>query len=415
MRHRPLHTALRAYAEEASAALAADVAAGAEVPFELATEGRRSRTPLYCYRPLTGAFIRERLGVLARLGSYPMAARTVAALDGVEAYLRAQGWGSGPTQRVPRDPRDRADAALRVFLDRVFDGSTDFVLADERFELAYGELEALVVAHGRSVATLVVGLPGLRLASAEVPLAEHLQLTQPDAMADVPDEARWLAAVDDEPNTLAVLTLGDAIEADAAPARLRRIVRALRLYDAGSVGLAPAGWVQLDGGPWQLVDLGGGSPARPGAPLTVAADQEDELRAFVALTGRRMPRRGELAWALQRFDLACERPDPSDALTDLLLALRALLEPEGADSLLVGRRLAALCAVEDEREALADRVMRAADVERAVVAGLSLDAREVEALTDELTEHLRALLGDALCGHLDADLRVAADALLSPV
>src|SRR4051794_39080040 len=38
MRHRPLHTALRAYAEEASAALAADVAAGAEVPFELATE-----------------------------------------------------------------------------------------------------------------------------------------------------------------------------------------------------------------------------------------------------------------------------------------------------------------------------------------------------------------------------------------
>src|SRR4051794_7943962 len=184
MRHRPLHTALRAYAEEASAALAADVAAGAEVPFELATEGRRSRTPLYCYRPLTGAFIRERLGVLARLASYPMAARTVASLDGVDAYLRANGWEGGP--RIPRDPRDRADAALRVFLDRLFDGSTDFALADERFDAAYGELEALVVAHGHSVATLVVGLPGLRLASPEVALAEGVLLAQPDAVADAP-------------------------------------------------------------------------------------------------------------------------------------------------------------------------------------------------------------------------------------
>jgi hypothetical protein len=63
----------------------------------------------------------------------------------------------------------------------------------------------------------------------------------------------------------------------------------------------------------------------------VERDQEDELRAFVALTARRMPRGGELAWALGRFDLACERDDPRDALTDLLLALRALLEPEGAD------------------------------------------------------------------------------------
>jgi hypothetical protein len=412
MRHRPLHSALRAYADEAAAALSADVADGAEVPFELAEAGgtaRRSRTPLYCYRPLTGAFIRERLGRLAKLETYPPAARALTGLDGVDAYLRARG-----EQRVPRDDRDRADAALRVFLDRLFDGSSDFGLSAERFETIYAELETVVAARAQPTATLVVGLPGLRLASVEVALADGVLLTQPDAVSDVPDDVRWLGALDDEPNTLAMMTLADGLEADAAPARLRRLVRALRLYDAGSVGLAPIGWVQLDGGPWQLVDLDGGSPARPGAPMTVATEQEDELRAFVALTARRMPRRGELAWALRRFDLACERPEAAEALTDQLLALRALLEPEGPDTGLLARRLAALCAVEDEREALADRVIRAGDLERHLVAGLVAPSEAVEAVVDELTEHLRALLGDALCGHLDADLRAAADALLAP-
>jgi len=36
----------------------------------------------------------------------------------------------------------------------------------------------------------------------------------------------------------------------------------------------------------------------------------------------------------------------------------------------------------------------------------------VDALVDELAEHLRALLRDVLCGHLDADLRSLADRLL---
>jgi hypothetical protein len=32
---------------------------------------------------------------------------------------------------------------------------------------------------------------------------------------------------------------------------------------------------------------------------------------------------------------------------------------------------------------------------------------------DELAEHLRALLRDALCGHLETDLRAVADSLLA--
>ena len=44
------------------------------------------------------------------------------------------------------------------------------------------------------------------------------------------------------------------------------------------------------------------------------------------------PRSGELAWALRRFELGCERDSRYEALTDHLLALRALLEPEGPES-----------------------------------------------------------------------------------
>jgi hypothetical protein len=408
MRHRPLHSALRAFADDAAFALAKDVADGAEVPFELAAEGRPRRTQLYCYRPLTGAFIRERLGALVRLETYAPAARALESLDGLDVYLRARG-----EQRVPRDARDRADATLRVFLDRLFEDSTTFELVPERFDRAYAELEAVLSAKADPVATLVVGLPGLRLASAEVALSEGLLLCEAEAMPGAPEDAAWLGAVADEPNVLAVMTLADRAQADAAPDRLRRLVRALRLYDAGAVALAPVGWARLADGPWQLVDLHGGSPARASDPLTIAPEQEDELRAFVSLVDRRMPRGGELAWALRRFDLACEREDPAEALTDLLLALRALLEPEGVDSGLLARRLAALCAAPEERDALADRIGDVVSLERAIVAGLAPPAAGVEEVVDELTEHLRAILGDALCGHLDRDLRAAADQALT--
>lgn len=407
MRHRPLHSALSAFAEDAAHALAQDVADGAEVPFELQAEGHPRRTPLYCYRPLTGAFIRERLGALARLESYAPAARVLEDLDGLDGYLKARG-----EARVPRDARDRADATLRVFLDRLFDGQTLFELTGERFDVAYAELEGLVTSRRAPTATLVVGLPGLKLATEQVPLADGILLAEADVVPEAPEDAAWLAAVDDEPNVLAVMTLTGPDDAQAAPARLRRLVRALRLYDAGAVGLAPVGWARLDDGPWQIVDLHGGAPARPGTPLMVTADQEDELRAFVSLVGRRMPNGGELAWALRRFDLACEREDPAEAITDLLLALRALLEPEGVDSGHLARRLGALCALSGEREQLTERLGDVLTLERALVAGMSPPADGVAAAAEELTEHLRAILGDALCGHLDRDLRAAADALL---
>jgi hypothetical protein len=52
-------------------------------------------------------------------------------------------------------------------------------------------------------------------------------------------------------------------------------------------------------------------------------------------------------------------------------------------------------------------------MERAIVAGLAPADGGVEALLAEVTGHLRALLRDVLCGHLDSDLRAVADQLLA--
>ncbi|HEV2776867.1 MAG TPA: hypothetical protein VGV90_14840, partial [Solirubrobacteraceae bacterium] len=89
MRHRPLHAALSAFVDEAAWQLAEATAGGDEVPFEIVeSRGARRDTPLYCYRPLTENFIRDRRGVLELLPSYPAAVRALAALDGVGDYLR---------------------------------------------------------------------------------------------------------------------------------------------------------------------------------------------------------------------------------------------------------------------------------------------------------------------------------------
>ncbi len=48
-----------------------------------------------------------------------------------------------------------------------------------------------------------------------------------------------------------------------------------------------------------------------------------------------------------------------------------------------------------------------------MIAGLAPAEPGVDALVDELAEHLRALLRDMLCGHLDVDLCGVADSLLA--
>jgi hypothetical protein len=407
--HNPtLHATLEAFAADAAGQLAAETASGAEIPFEVVEEPG-ARASLYCYRPLTGAFIRERLGMLAALPTYAAAARALAALDGVDAYLRQRG-----EARIPGEARERADAALRALLSCVFAERSEFGFDPVKFEKAYGELERALY-EGRCVATVIAPLLGIALESStkELALGDGLSLMRGDAVPDAPAEAVW--GNGDEPNVLAVLTVAHDRTArspvSAARGRFRRVLTALRLFERGGYALGPIGWTRTDTGAWRTVALG--SSGRPRFITFISAEHEDELRAFCNLIARRAPTSGEVAWALARFEMGCERLAPFESLTDYLLALRAMLEPEGPGSGRLAQRLAAICAKPEERTHLAERTAHAISLERAVIAGLAPAEPGVDGLVDELAEHLRALLRDVICGHLDADLRVVADELLA--
>ncbi|HEX7609784.1 MAG TPA: hypothetical protein VF380_03840, partial [Solirubrobacteraceae bacterium] len=82
-----------------------------------------------------------------------------------------------------------------------------------------------------------------------------------------------------------------------------------------------------------------------------------------------------------------------------------------ASGLLAGR-LAALCATEEHRLALTERTLAALELERAVVEGAAVEHAGGEALARDIGDHLRALLRDVICGHLDPDLVALADDIL---
>jgi hypothetical protein len=410
VRNRTLHQALQAFTTQAADQLEAETADGAEVPFELVEELGGS-SPLYCYRPLTGDFIRERHERLTALDTYAPVARMLAAAEGLDAYLRGR---VGPP--MPTEPRERTGAALRAFLGRVFADRSAFAFDPARFDTAYAELE-LALYEASRMTTVIAPLLGVSLdpATEEVPLGDGLSLQSGDSLTDAPSDAVW--GESDQPNVLLALTIaGERSGQGRSPmstarVKFRRALTALRLFERGGYALGPLAWMRVDAGLWRPFALG--SSGRPRGVTVIPAEEEDELRAFCSLISRRTPSGGELAWALSRFEMGRERLAPFEALTDYLLALRALLEPEGPASGRIAQRLAVLCAKPEDRAALAERTAHAISLERAVVSGLAPAEPGADAIVEELSENLRALLRDVLCGHLDADLREVADYLLA--
>jgi hypothetical protein len=393
MHNRALHDTLAGFVEEAATQLAEEVAAGAEVPFELAEQGRAS-SPLYCYRPLTSSFISGRVGVLARLESFTAAVRALTALPNLERYLVARG-----RRPSSRNPRANAEVALTAFLTHVWEDQTDFVFDPDRFALAFGELERAVY-EGMALTTVVAPVEGLVIESDEVPLIAGVSLARVAALAEVPADLRG-----DDHATVAVVSLEDA-SLEEAGRRLRRLQTALRLWDDVDPAIGPLAWARTGSGGWSIVALPTGL-RQSSDDVLLAAEEEDPLRAFCSLVSRRTPRAGELAWALRRFELGCERATPFEGLTDWLVAVQALLGRERWP-----QRLAAICASAERREALAQRFSELDDVERALVRGHVRLGAEAGDAALELADHLRAVLRDVLCGHVDPDLRRIADELL---
>ena len=130
---------------------------------------------------------------------------------------------------------------------------------------------------------------------------------------------------------------------------------------------------------------------------------------------RRTPRAGELAWALRRFELGCERASAVEALTDWLLAARALLaDPDQPGYAGVAERMAAICAPPEDRAARGGAASATRSRSSAPPwPGLVRAEPDVEELISELGANLRAMLRDVLCGHLEPALRRVADELMA--
>jgi hypothetical protein len=410
MRSRQLHSSLGEYVDAAGVHLRGELSAGAEVPFEIGSQSSRGSgrgTPLYCYRALTGNFIAEREGALQRLPAYAPAAKALEEFEGLDRYLACVA-GDARTART----RGRARLALKALLEDVFDEQSDFDVRPERVRAALERLECSVIAGPKEL-TLLAALQGVVVSSPQLQLATGLTIVQAGALEDVPPQA---LAGDGDEDAQRVLVVYRAEEGDldgglaAGRQRLAALLRALRLFGDGRVAFAPLGWARVGAGAWAPVALGGGSIAR--GMLVVTVEQEDELRAFCNLVAKRAPKADRVAWALRRFELGCDRDSPREALSDYLLALRALLEPEGAQVAMLAGRVATLCAKPQERAALAERVARAVEIEYALIEGASVKQAAITAGSDELAQHLRALLSDVICGHLEPDLPALADDLL---
>ena len=406
MHNRALHDSLAAFVEEAAWQLAEEVSGGAEIPFELDATPTRS-SPLYCYRPLTGRFIAQRIGMLSRLPSYPFAAQGLTALPGLPTYLQRRG------RRVPAgDPRALADSALQAFLGAVWADATDFTFERDRFNAAYAELEEVAYADCE-LSVVITAVEGLVIESVEVPLGEGLSLVRATTLADAP------AGLSDDPHaTVAVLALetsaGDGRALENAGRRLRRLQSALRLWDDAEPALGPTAWARPTAAPgWPSR-----SPPACAAPRATAC-WPPRRRTRCARSAGSSPaaRRVRASWPGRcgASSWAASAATRVEALTDWLMAARALFadtDRAGYDG--VAERLSAICAELHDRPRLEGRMREAISLERAAMAGFVRSSDEVDALVCELGGCLRAVLRDVLCGHLDPALRRVADELRVP-
>ena len=294
-------------------------------------------------------------------------------------------------------------------LERLYEDATSFGFPEERFERVYREVEATLYRDALA-ARVVAPLRGVAIEADRIDLGDGLSLVRGE-IADAPAEAVYPENGDGEPAVVCVLerdvTAEDGITATEAEERFTAPGERLRLWaPGGSAWGRPAGG-STDGGPWQPLPFGGGQAA-PAGDWFLPSGEEAGLREFFAAIERADPPQ-HVAWARARFEMGCERGSDADALSDYLLALRALLDATSdAGEASLALRLAALCAEEGRRRLVQRRVEAAIALERFVMGGgprRGRTATRPRELVAEVEGHLRAMLRDVLCGYLDSDLK----------
>jgi hypothetical protein len=401
------------------------VASGHEIPYDVQEPG--SGSPLPRYLPLTERFIGEHAPMLRALDSFGSACAAIESAGLASPYLEELGIS------VPPDPRQRGELAGIAFLCRLWTDSTDFSMNTDRLAAAIAELEAGGDATHDEI-EVVVPLRGLQMPVVRLELAA-VTVVRADTV-EVPAEAKasegaGVAGWESIFLGAARVSAGgagpgggeDTPDAGArAVEGFRQLIRTLRLFKAGGVGLGPYAWTRSGAHRWRRIATGAGRP-RPGGYL-LAEDELGELTAFSrALAARSVAWRSQndgtgtaLARAISRFEAGLERSLMLEALNDYLLALRFLLDGAGPADLGLAMRVAALCAEPEHRGETKVVVDRALALERELWSGDPApapgDAPPPAVTATEIEDLTRAILRDAACGHLGADLRSTADEIL---
>jgi hypothetical protein len=425
MRDLVVREALKVMARDVSKRLRELIAQGEDLPYDV--HEAEAGSPLPQYVPLTERFIRGHAGALCAVDSFGAACAAIESAELTAPYLESFGIA------VPGEPRKRGELAGVVFLCRLWAGSTDFPIDEGRLGGAITELEA-----GGELAAdeieVIVPLRGFQMPTARLELATAT-IVRSDTV-DVPAEARateGTGAAGWEPTFLAATRVsesdgpeGPSVDAGArAVEAFRQLITTLRLFGPGGVALGPYAWTRAGEHRWRRIATGDGRPRAGGYRLG-----EEDL-ADLAMFSRTLAYRstafgrpaqdgpgfaGALARAIVRFEAGLERAIVIDALNDYLLALRFVLEGGGPAHLGLAMRVAALCAEPDARGQTKAIVDRAVSLERELWSGEpaptpdgGLTPARTAADIEDLT---RAILRDASCGHLGADLRSTADEIL---
>ncbi len=401
MRDFLLNEALKRLATEAATRLATVVAAGEQIPFDVAADSGED-SAFYSYVPLTGRFVEEHAEDLRALPGF--AAAREAAVEAAVAvpYLEARG------ETVPADPGARAERMLIVFFADLWEGCSGFALDRDRLEDALSTLDA-EARDADDADVVIVPIVGLRMSTPRLSLPNGVRVVRAESI-EAPVEAmrsEGMGRAAWEPQFLAVADQDGEHGAEGALHQLRELISVMRMFKAGGVGLGPYAFAPTGAETWRRIPTG--APAtRPGGYRLSEAEAEGLAKFARELESRPDPD-GALTWAVGRFEMGCERESPLDGLSDHLLAMRAVLEGHGPVGASLPMRAAALIAADGEIDRIAarERVEQTLELERAAMHGRYMEGASELAVWAE--GKVRTLLRAAALGELGNDLSAVAD------
>ena len=377
------------------------VATGEELPFDVAeNEGEHT---FYRYVPLTSRFVHEHADELRSLPAFVPACSAVDQSGVAAAYLEARG------ETVPADEVERAEQMLIAFIARLWDGSTEFTLERPRLEAALHELRA-EVRQISDAEVLLAPLVGFQMPLPRLQLPGGVAIVRADTV-DAPKAASRSGGMERdawEPQFLAISEKEEG-PGGAAPAIriLRELVSVLRLFKEGGVGLGPYAFTPTGEGRWKQIPTG--VPAtRPGG-FKLSDAEAAELAQFANELESRPDPDGSLAWAVERFEMGCDRPSALEGLSDYLLAMRALFEGQEGVGASLPMRAAALIAESAERTEAREKLQSAFELEAAMMAGRDFDLGSATGLATWLEDAARSIVRGAALGEHGSDVAASAD------